>query len=491
MTQNSHFFIRQFFSAGNLFLFGVAFFIRFPFFFRDFIDRDESTFILIGNSITDGYLPYDFLWDLKPPLLFYVLGLVEYIFPHSLIAIRLFGVIIVFLSAIFLIQIVKSTGAKNGFVIALSYILLSSSFDSIQGVMSEHVAVFFFLPGLLLFLKSKSPLHLLFAGFFFGCALLSKLNYAYAVLALLLYYFIAYYKPVGFKSVFKHAAFVISGLLISILLISTPYMLRHKLSLFIDSVFMASLEYGHTTQVSALHKLNVSWWIIATGLFISILAIKLAGKEFKKTAGLFAAVLMGTIFTFYSSGTVNGHYLIQVYPFMIILFFAFILNREFKPGYLTCTLLVLALCIESYKEYYRIIRQYSKNSTFYNGKSFIAINELKKRQLENKKIFFADYHIGYWFLHTYPLTKSTTHPSSLSRPAFFKHFGNNRTSLEELTYIMEEIKPEVIVSRRGNLSFFEETSPENLYFLSRMKIYFNLIYQDPKERIYIWQQKEN
>ena len=144
------------FSSAGLFLFLVLLFIRLPFFFRDYIDRDESTFILMGQSIADGYLPYDRLWDLKPPLLFYIFGLIEYVFPYSLIAVRFFGVMIIFSSAVFLLQIARATGLKNGFWIALSYILLSSMFGSVQGVMSEHVAVFFMLAGLLLFVKKKN-----------------------------------------------------------------------------------------------------------------------------------------------------------------------------------------------------------------------------------------------------------------------------------------------------------------------------------------------
>src|SRR6185436_6218737 len=110
-------------------------------------------------------------------------------FPGSIVAIRFFGVLIVFISAVVLMQIVKTIGAKNSFAIGLSYILLSSLFGSLQGIMSEHLAVLFFLPALLFFLKKKTSLNLFLSGFLFGCALLCKLNYAYAVAALLLYYF--------------------------------------------------------------------------------------------------------------------------------------------------------------------------------------------------------------------------------------------------------------------------------------------------------------
>jgi len=491
MNFHGHFRLKSLLYTPYLFLFGTTFFIRFPFFFRDYIDRDESTFILIGKSITDGHLPYDFLWDLKPPMLFYVFAFVEWVFPHSLIAIRFFGVFIIFLSAIFLIQIAKTIGAKNGFLIALSYVILSSLFGSIQGVMSEHVAVFFFLPALLLFLKNKAPINLLLSGVLFGCALLCKLNFAYTLFALFLYYFIFYYKSIGFLSITKNIFITSSGLALTFVLSAIPYIVQNKLALFIDSVFLATLEYGHKTNIPVFNKLSTAAWIIAISLFFILLAVMFVEKENKKKAGMFIALLVSTIFTFYSSGVVNGHYLIQVFPFMAILFLGFTVGNELKFNYLKYTLLVLLLSIESYIEYYRIIKQYSENSTFYNGRAFSSINELKKLNLENKKIFFADYHIGYWFLNKYPLTKSVTHPSSLSRPAFFKHFGDTRSSLEELKFILEEIKPEVIVSRREDLSFFMNSSPENLYFDSIMKDNFIKVYFNPKEKIFIWQKKDN
>jgi len=492
MNISSRFHLKQLFYKPYLFLFGAAFFIRFPFFFRDYIDRDESTFILIGKSITDGHLPYDFLWDLKPPLLFYVFALVEWLFPHSLIAIRFFGVLIIFISAVVLMLLAKTIGAKNGFLIALSYIIMSSLFGSIQGVMSEHVAVFFFLPALLLFIKNKAFFNLLLSGVLFGCALLCKLNFAYTLLALFLYYFIFYYKTVGPLALIKNISITTAGVALPFVLLAIPYMLQHKLALFIDSVFLATLEYGHKTNITLLDKLSTAAWILAISLFFVILAVIFVNRENKKKAGMFVALLISTLFTFYSSGTVNGHYLIQIFPFIAVLFLGFTLKNELKFfTYLRAALLILLLSVESYIEYYRIIKQYSENSTFYNGKAFASVNELKKLKLDDKKIFFADHHIGYWFLNKYPLTKSVTHPSSLSRPAFFKHFGDTRSSLEELKYIMEELRPEVIVSRKECLSFFDENTAENLYFMSRMKNDFQLVYQNPAQKIFIWQKKEN
>ncbi|MEI9810915.1 MAG: glycosyltransferase family 39 protein [Bacteroidota bacterium] len=260
-------------SPTSLFLFCALLFIRLPFFFRDYIDRDESTFILMGQSVADGYLPYDHLWDLKPPLLFYLFGLIEYIFPHSLIAIRLFGVLIILGSALLLIRIVKTSGLKNERLIAFSYIILSSMFGSVQGVMSEHVAVFFMLAGLLFFIKKRTVVNLVVAGSLFGCALLCKMNFAYAVLAILLYHFISS-RATGLLAPVKNAVYVVTGIAVAFLLDAVPFIINHKLNLFIDSVFLAPFEYGHDTQLTIVTKLKKTWWIIITGLLLSFLCLK-------------------------------------------------------------------------------------------------------------------------------------------------------------------------------------------------------------------------
>jgi 4-amino-4-deoxy-L-arabinose transferase-like glycosyltransferase len=257
--------LKKFYSdySTELFLFFTTLFIRFPFFFRDYIDQDESTFILMGQSIADGHLPYDHLWDLKPPLLFYFFAVIEKIFPHSFVAIRFFGVLIVFLSAVLLLKITKQTGLRNGFLIALSYVLLSSEFGSLQGVMSEHFAVFFLLLGLVFLLRKKNRANLLMTGIAFGCATLCKLNYAYAIAALLIFYFINSYQKENFKQAVRSVALLVVGILIPVALISVPYILAGKLDLFINSVFLAPLEYARALNHSWIGKLKTTWWIIA------------------------------------------------------------------------------------------------------------------------------------------------------------------------------------------------------------------------------------
>jgi hypothetical protein len=223
---------------------------------------------------------------------------------------------------------------------------------------------------------------------------------------------------------------------------------------------------------------------------LSFISIRKAHGENKQLAIYCAALMLGTIYTFFTSGALNGHYLIQVFPFVLILVAGILIRRELRPRLVLLSLFILAISYESITEYYRLAYNYSQHSTLYNGKAFHAVSELKARNLDNKKIYFTSYHIGYWLLHQYPLTKSTTHPSSLNRPYLFKYMGTpNRTSIEELKYVLENIRPEIIVSGDHLLHFFAPGSEENNYFTKLMKEQFMIVYENPTKRVVIWQRK--
>lgn len=475
--------------AAEIFLFLSALFIRFPFFFRDYIDKDESTFILMGQSIADGHLPYDYLWDLKPPLLFYFFGLIEMIFPHSFVAIRFAGVLVIFLSALLLIKIARQAKLKNSFLIAIGYIMLSSEFGSLQGVMSEHFAVLFLLSGFIFFFRNRKSFDLLMAGLAFGCAMLCKLNYAYAIAALMIVYSVYEWRRTNLRQVLRSNIVLAAGIFIAIGLTALPFIVSGKTALFVNSVFLAPLEYAKALQHDWLDKLNATWWIIVLAAVICYGSFKLSKEEDRKFIYFCTAMLAGTVYTFYSSGIVNGHYLVQVYPFLLLLLFGVLLRKTVQPKLSIAAIFVLLISFESLSEYYRLISGWQNPSEY--RPTFEVIAVLKKRNLDDEKIFFADYHIGYWLLDQYPLTKSTTHPSNIARPYLFKYYNDTReTSLEELKYIMEKLKPQVVVSQSADLDFFPDHSPENVYFKKSLAKDFEPVYIDTTDAIFIWERND-
>src|ERR1700676_5257696 len=114
-------------------LLAVALVTRFPFFFHDVISWDESTLILVGQSIVDGHLPYVTLYELKPPILFYFFAAVIWAGGKSIVAIRLAGMMCVWLVGFFIYKIGRGlwsaragTSAGTLFVIASAVIASGS-----------------------------------------------------------------------------------------------------------------------------------------------------------------------------------------------------------------------------------------------------------------------------------------------------------------------------------------------------------------------------
>ncbi|OLY93230.1 hypothetical protein SAMN05444008_10712 [Cnuella takakiae] len=471
-----------------LFLFCATLFIRLPFFFRDYIDVDESTFILMGQSVADGNQPYLHLWDLKPPLLFYFFGGIEYLFPRSFIAIRFTAVLVIFVSAFFLQRIAIQHRLRNPFLIALGYVLLSSLFGSLQGFMSEHLAVFFLLPGIYLLHKDR-PWAMLLAGVFFSCSLMSKLSYGYGLALLMVLIGLWTWRKKGFLVALGHSVLLGLGLIIPILCLAIPYYVQGKLQVFTDSVFLAPLAYAKAQPLSFGDKLANTWWINLVVALLSMAVIKTARKEQRYHAAIFLCLLLGTTYTFFASGLVNGHYLVMIYPFVLLLVLGLIIRKDFRLKKAVLVLAVLLVAAESHLEYYRIAKNYLATGSPYYRTSFKAVAALRSRNLADEKIFFTHYHIGYWLLNQYPLTRSTTHPSNINRPYLFPFYGAQTTVLAELRYLMDTIRPDVLVSKEVTGVSFMETGAEREYFRKVVATDYRQVYQNTEERLFIWQRK--
>ncbi len=68
-----------------IYLLTLGLLIQLPTFLKVIQSTDESTFILMGQSILDGHLPYTELWDIKPPLAFFFFAAVITVFGKSIV----------------------------------------------------------------------------------------------------------------------------------------------------------------------------------------------------------------------------------------------------------------------------------------------------------------------------------------------------------------------------------------------------------------------
>jgi hypothetical protein len=167
----------------------LAFLMRFPWFFVDVIDIDEGVFLLMGQSLADGRLPYTEVWDNKPPLGFVFFAFIQLLIPNSIMFVRFAGTLLVAASAFFVFRIsLRCASILTAFLSAvLTVVAISVLIPSGQSVMMEHVALVPLLGALALAIQGRAAIWSYIAiGVFIGMATLVRLNLALPAIAVVL-----------------------------------------------------------------------------------------------------------------------------------------------------------------------------------------------------------------------------------------------------------------------------------------------------------------
>lgn len=464
----------------------VSFFVRFPFFFRDYIDRDESTFILLGQSWVDGNLPYTELWDLKPPITYLFFAIIISIFGKSFLAIRMVGVLIVALTSFFSYKITETISSKKvALWVGITAVLLQSTIGSLQGVMSEHVCMVFFMPALYLLIKKQKWYWIFVAGLLMGLAVMTKLNMAYVVLVLGLFLLYVHLKNKTYSKAVSNTIAYGVGILAIIFLTFLPYHLKENGELWWNSVVLASLEYTGARRAPITSFLPITFLIGGYCYF----AWKKKYVDFKEiTIQILIITVLSILFSFIKGGRINGHYLIQLHPIFIVLVGILVSKIAYlqKLNYRQFVFFILLLIpAEAYLEYYRIAKHKIERGSFFNGEGITAPEYIKNNGISIKNILFLEYHVGYWSLNVKPPTKSSTHPSNICRNELFPFYDNPReTGVEEISYIMEEIQPATVVIRENRSIFHPKLVDENKYLTKYLAKHYLLLQTVDKAEIY-------
>ncbi|MGC9196268.1 MAG: ArnT family glycosyltransferase [Syntrophobacteraceae bacterium] len=448
-----------------LILAAITFLVRLPYLFGDVIDPDEGSFVLMGQDIVDGNLPYDRLWDLKPPLLFYFFAATIAVFGKSIPAVRFTGSLCAFAGAwlIFLCA-QRLRGAQTGFIAALLFLITSTLSESGAGVVSEIIAVVPLMAAMLVMSKDQLRSRDFFlAGLFICLACLVRLNLAYVAVAggLLL---------LSGKFIRTNVRFwqrllpYIAGGIIPLLLVFIPYVLKGKEHLFYTSVIYAPLNYSNSqlSSLQAMRKYIGSAFEPARLLVgFPIFACLLLGapkffsvrKEFSDSTKTFLAMLtvfaVATAFSIVKSGAAFEHYLIQVLPFAAI-FSAFflegLLQTRWKRLVVVLSALYLLLPLGQIASAYEVVlSRAGAGQTLVYGPCYEIAAYLKTANPKNKPVYFMGGQMGEWLLGLKPISKEVTTPSNIGREYILKALdGPSATTYSVLASILAK-KPQFIV----------------------------------------------
>jgi hypothetical protein len=333
----------------------------------------------------------------------------------------------------------------------------------------------FFIPGLFCILQYRAKRWYFIGGILLGFSLMMKLNLAYAVLGIAIW--------IGVRGIFEKRA--VQGLLrLSLLGLAVilsvgatflPYLISGIPEVWTDSVILAPLAYSSDAKSSIFNVLP----LVGVLFVLGIISWKRKWIDFRDPKlQLLAVVITGIVFSFLKSGKVNGHYLLQLYPFLLILI-GVGLSKIPKPSvrfYPLALLILVLLPFESYSEMANVIRHKRDHGTFFNGEGFSVPDFIRKHSLNRRNVLFFEYHIGYWFLEAVPPSKAATHPSNICRPSLYPYFKNPRkNALEELEYLLDGVKPETVVTRMEKTVYDKEFVEEDAYVRSYLSAHYKLV----------------
>ena len=243
-----------------------ALMLRLPFFFPDTIDWDESTYIIMGQGLLDGFLPYDRIWEMKPPLTFVAFAAVIQLLGKTVAAVRFGGYLCVVLTS-YLVYRASYLIAQDKLSACIAA-LVSTSMMSIfaRSLMTELLCVVPLSAALLLLFSDRSELPRTFlVGILIGIAVMIRTNLA--VLALAVGGFVIFRPPLAPPSRLLTRGFAYaSGVLLIVVITIIPYLISGRFELWFDTVIRAGIAYSSDRRSleSLLRLIHYGFGIIGT-----------------------------------------------------------------------------------------------------------------------------------------------------------------------------------------------------------------------------------
>ena len=422
--------------------------VRFPFYFVDVINWDESTFILMGQSLLDGHLPYTELWDIKPPLAFAAYALFILIFGKSIVGIRIAGTLCVFATAWLVYLTGKQISSdRAGILAAVLTIIGVTVIRGGQSTMTQHVACIFLAAGLAWLVSRKtSTLELLVAGILLTLATLIRLNLAYVVVAVGLWLVFGWlrHKTVRLIAI---AAYCL-GSFGTIFLTYLPYLITNNSKIWFDSVILAPLSYSRSAG-DANAAINPIYACLILGLLIFLWSKISASKQ--REFVLLQVFTLGILVSIVRGGEFHQHYYIQLFPFLsltIALLWDKIPYQIIRLSVVGLIAAGLFSALEPIAAQYQFMsdRLHAGQPLRY-GTAYEIAAYLQENNPERAPVYLMKDHIIYWLTDLKPLSKAATHPSNLGKDYLFEYIsGAGSSSAVELERILAQ-KPKFIIKK--------------------------------------------
>jgi hypothetical protein len=420
----------------------IAFLTRFPFFFPDVINWDESTFILVGQSMVDGHLPYVGLYDLKPPLLFAFFAAVIAVAGKSVAAIRFAGMMCVGTVAYFTYDVGRRVwNARVGGIAGILYVVAAAvvAGGRAQATMSEIVALVPLMASLVVLLRNPGVTWSLFAA---GCLLsiagLVRSNLVVVAVGIAIWVVLSRPQRSAMDRARDVLAYGIGGVSV-LLLAALPFALVDKIGTFWNAVFVAPVIYSSsqsgpattlatqglnalglpTAALNADNALGLIIWLTGTiGIVMAVSDCRSTTGEVRSRHWPLFTYTFAVLLSIVVGGAAYSHYLIQLLPFFAVYAASvysrlsdYPIRRRFSVA-LAAVLFAFTL-LPVAKQYLLIISRARSGLPLAYGRSYDIAKILRPACSHGCSLYLLTDQLVYWLLSANPPIRLAAHPANV------------------------------------------------------------------------------
>lgn len=448
---------------------------RFPYFFPSVIDWDESTLILIGQDLLDGNLPHVKLWDSKAPLAYGFFTVVIALFGKSIVAIRVAGMLCVFITAVATYHIGEQLwNWLAGFAAAVLTVVFMAVTPSGQAVMTEIVCIAPVMVALWLLIGGIWNAKRLYAvGTLLALAILVRQNLAYLVVFLGVLVLVGP-SPNGERCRITHILAFALGVVTPVAAVLLPYLATGHLRVFVQFVIRGPLvatSHNHSVLESVLllkeKGFGLHNWLLWGGALCSMPLLFWRGTFFvgeRKKMFLLTGSFLAVALSILKSGWAWPHYLLQIVPFLSLaagFLISTILNTPLRLSILALVVVGLIMPLRPVVARYRhLINKVADGNSLYADAGYRVAKYLRKENSNGEPIYLLTDHIAYWLLNVKPVTK-IAHPSNISRENFL-HFayGQHATAKTVMKEILDKKPRFIVIHKDKRMNWFMDKVPK-------------------------------
>ena len=410
--------------------------------YLNFVNGDESTYIIMASHVLEGNLPYLELYENKPPGIFFALAGVMAIFGESLPPVRFFGTLCLLVSAIagYAILIRQTTPLIAGASMAV-FCALTFKAD-FQPTMTEHLTLALMMPACwLLVARRDRPGGAFLVGVLLSAATLTRMNIAFVVLAVGGFYVWRFVRPRPDVPRLALAAYGVGGALplASLLLV---YSFVDGLDALVLAVFLVPLHFASQGEMAAILLEQVSNWIafVQEDPYIFLPATLLIGTGLTTHAlsrgravvfgdnGLLLLVLGAVSLSILRTGVAWAHYMLQALPLVLLLAAAGFerLTTRRLGALLFLGLYVLTVgaslsrfggsSVEQVRQGLAVSLPSHADGSTHQADLRTAAELILEDQCCGELVYAPRDHLIYWYLKQRPLSV-VVHPSNLNNSA--------------------------------------------------------------------------